>query len=36
MSQILTVSCKLEVLPQQAETLDAVLAAVAKCCEIDR
>jgi putative transposase len=33
MSQVLTVSCKLEVSPQQVEKLDAVLVAFAKCCE---
>lgn len=33
MPQVLTVSCKLEVLPHQLEKLDAVLAAFAKCCE---
>ncbi|MFP4008194.1 MAG: hypothetical protein ACLFV6_09360 [Spirulinaceae cyanobacterium] len=33
MPQILTVSCKLEALSQQAEKLDAVLFAFAKCCE---
>ncbi|MCG5058079.1 MAG: transposase [Limnoraphis sp. WC205] len=33
MTQILTVSCKLEVSPAQAEKLDAVLSNFAKCCE---
>ena len=33
MPQVLTVSCKLEVLPQQVEKLDALLSAFAKCCE---
>jgi Putative transposase DNA-binding domain len=33
MSQVLTVSCKLEVLPQQVEKLEAVLKAFASCCE---
>ncbi len=33
MPQVLTASCKLEVLPQQVEKLDAVLSAFAKCCE---
>jgi IS605 OrfB family transposase len=33
MSQVLTVSCKLEVSPQQVEKLDAVLRAFAVCCE---
>jgi IS605 OrfB family transposase len=33
MSQILTVSCKLEVAPQQVEKLDAILCAFANCCE---
>ena len=33
MSQILTVSCKLEVSPQQVEKLEAVLRAFAVCCE---
>lgn len=33
MSQILTVSCKPEVSPQQVEKLNAVLSAFAKCCE---
>jgi predicted transposase len=33
MPQILTVSCKLKVTPPQAEKLDAVLTAFAKCCE---
>lgn len=33
MSQVLTVSCKLEVTPQQVEKLNAVLSAFAKCCE---
>ncbi|TAF57129.1 MAG: transposase [Oscillatoriales cyanobacterium] len=33
MSQVLTVSCKLTVAPQQVEKLDAVLAAFARCCE---
>ncbi|MBW4688041.1 MAG: transposase [Komarekiella atlantica HA4396-MV6] len=33
MFQILTVSCKLEVLPHQVEKLEAVLKAFADCCE---
>lgn len=33
MSQVLTVSCKLEVLPNQVEKLEAVLKAFAICCE---
>lgn len=33
MSQLLTVSCKLEVTPDQAQKLDPVLANFAKCCE---
>jgi len=33
MSQVLTVSCKLEVSQQQVEKLNAVLTAFAKCCE---
>jgi IS605 OrfB family transposase len=33
MSQVLTVSCKLEVSPSQVEKLDAVLRAFASCCE---
>jgi len=33
MPQVLTVSCKLEVSPQQVEKLDAVLCAFASCCE---
>lgn len=33
MSQVLTVSCKLEVTPNQVEKLDAVLRAFASCCE---
>jgi IS605 OrfB family transposase len=33
MSQVLTVSCKLEVSPHQVEKLDAVLRAFANCCE---
>lgn len=33
MPQVLTVSCKLTVTPQQVEKLDAVLFAFAKCCE---
>ena len=33
MSQVLTVSCKMVVSPSQAEKLDAVLSAFAKCCE---
>jgi putative transposase len=33
MSQVLTVSCKLEVLQHQVEKLDAVLRAFANCCE---
>jgi len=33
MPQVLTVSCKLEVLPYQVEKLDAVLRAFAGCCE---
>ncbi|MEB3281773.1 MAG: transposase [Lyngbya sp.] len=33
MTQILTVSCKLEVSPAQAEKLEAVLSNFAKCCE---
>jgi putative transposase len=33
MSQVLTVSCKLEVSPSQVEKLDAVLCAFASCCE---
>lgn len=33
MPQVLTVSCKLEVSPQQVEKLNAVLAVFAKCCE---
>jgi putative transposase len=33
MSQVLTVSCKLEVTPSQVEKLDAVLCAFASCCE---
>ena len=33
MPQVLTVSCKLEVSPQQVEKLDAVLSAFANCCE---
>ncbi|WP_254568693.1 transposase [Oscillatoria sp. HE19RPO] len=33
MSQVLTVSCKLMVTPQQVEKLDVVLAVFASCCE---
>ena len=33
MFQVLTVSCKIEVSPQQVEKLDAVLRAFASCCE---
>ena len=33
MPQVLTVSCKLTVTPQQVEKLDAVLSAFARCCE---
>lgn len=33
MSQVLTVSCKLAVTPQQAEKLNAVLDAFARCCD---
>lgn len=33
MSQVLTVSCKLEVLPHQVEKLEVVLKAFADCCE---
>lgn len=33
MSQILTVSCKLEVLPHQVEKVEAVLQGFASCCE---
>lgn len=33
MSQVLTVSCKLEVSPHQVEKLEAVLRAFASCCE---
>ncbi len=33
MTQVLTVSCKLEVLPKQEEKLNAVLTNFAKCCE---
>jgi putative transposase len=33
MPQVLTVSCKLTVTPQQVENLDAVLSAFADCCE---
>ena len=33
MSQVLTVSCKLEVLPYQVEKVEAVLLAFANCCE---
>ena len=33
MPQVLTVSCKLTVTPQQVEKLDAVLSAFASCCE---
>lgn len=33
MSQVLTVSCKLEVTANQVEKLDAVLHAFAGCCE---
>ena len=33
MPQVLTVSCQLEVSPQQVEKLDAVLSAFANCCE---
>ncbi|XFA73533.1 transposase [Thermosynechococcaceae cyanobacterium Okahandja] len=33
MPQVLTVSCKLMVTPQQVEKLEAVLSAFAKCCE---
>jgi hypothetical protein len=35
MPQVLTVSCKLTVTPQQVEKLDAVLSAFARCCEAD-
>ena len=34
MPQVLTVSCKLAVSPQQVEKLDAVLSAFANCCEL--
>lgn len=33
MPQVLTVSCKLEVLPHQVEKVEAVLSAFANCCE---
>lgn len=33
MPQVLTVKCKLEVLPEQVEKLEAVLSNFAKCCE---
>lgn len=33
MSQVLTVSCKLEVLPHQVEKVEAVLQGFANCCE---